>query len=85
MSRSISILSGIQVSGANFVLGMVETMAKTSLPLSLLGWSVSPGGRKGTYKVEGPQVLQQVLQHLSRRPKRQRKAAPSEKMVQLLK
>lgn len=80
MSRSISILSGIQ---CQFCFGYGETW-RTSLG-RLFAVRVSPGGRKGTYKAEGPQVLQQVLQHLSRRPKRQRKAAPSEKMAQLLK
>lgn len=66
--------------------GMMGKMTSTfSWPLLLDIAVGQAGGRKGTYKVEGPQVLQQVLQHLSRCPKRQRKAAPSEKMVQLLK
>eukprot|EP00438_Fugacium_kawagutii_P006627 Skav228474 [mRNA] locus=scaffold2004:17714:20745:+ [translate_table: standard] len=36
------------------------------------------GGRKGTFKAEGPSLLLQVLQHLGRRV---RKASPSEKLL----
>lgn len=83
MSRSIRYPIRHPVIQCQFCFWYGETW-RTSLG-RLFAVGVSPGGRKGTYKVEGPQVLQQVLQHLSRRPKRQRKAAPSEKMVQLLK
>lgn len=37
------------------------------------------GGRKGTFKVDGPAVLHQVLHHLGRN--RKRKAPPGEKMM----